>query len=324
MKKIIILSLTIFITLSSFCGIGCGKNDENKKTSIVCTIFPEYDWVMQILGKDCNRFDVTYLTHNGVDLHSYRPSVKDIATIASCKLFIYVGGESDAWVKDALNATENNDRICINLMDVLSEKLKDEHSDNGVIGGDVDKNHEEEDEKDEHVWLSLKNAMIVCDEIYSAIARLDEKNVDAYYENLQEYKIKLNELDNEFVEKTASLSYDTLVFGDRFPFRYFVDDYGLNYYAVFSGCSENAEASFETVVFLVKKVDELRLPAVCILEGGNSKLAHTIKESTKTKNQKIVTFDSMQSTTMKDYLNGSTYLSIMQYNLRALLNALSD
>ena len=182
--------------------------------------------------------------------------------------------------------------------------------------------HDHGEEKDEHVWLSLKNAQTLCVTIADALCAIDPDNKDAYTANASAYIEKLSALDGEYQSAVDSAARKTVLFGDRFPFRYLVDDYGLSYYAAFVGCSAETEASFETISFLAKKVDELKLPCVLTIEGAQHKIAETIVQNTTSKNQKVLTMDSMQSTTSKDVKNGTTYLSVMEKNLSVLKEAL--
>ena len=475
-----------------------------KSLKIVTTIFPEYDWVREVLGDQAENDELTMLLDNGVDLHSYQPTADDIVKISDCDLFIYVGGESDGWVDDALkNATNKNMKV-INLLEVLGDSVKAEEVVEGMqetehdhdhdhskevstfeddevqdrslsdwagdwqsaypfaldgtlddafaamaeesemtakeyktyyqngyktdisninIEGDhieftyedgkkvasdykyvgyyiqnwstgtkaamyrfeaVDRTsgapiyiefndhmiesaapehfhirmsnesfdaivdpekswptffpadmtgedlcehmeghgHDHGEEKDEHVWLSLKNAKTLVAAISDALQELDPGNKDTYAANTSAYIEKLSALDGEYQSAVDSAARKTVLFGDRFPFRYLVDDYGLSYYAAFVGCSAETEASFETISFLAKKVDELKLPCVLTIEGAQHKIAETIVQNTTSKNQKVLTMDSMQSTTSKDVKNGTTYLSVMEKNLSVLKEAL--
>ena len=507
MKKIFTLFLVLAMAVSLFTGCGKKNATENGETdsdklSVVTTIFPEYDWVKEILGDKAESTDLTMLLDNGVDLHSYQPTADDIIKISDCDLFIYVGGESDKWVDDALKEATNKDMKVINLLEVLGDSVKTEETVEGMqetehahdhskevstfeddevqdrslsdwagdwqsaypfaldgtlddafaamaeegemtaneyktyyqngyktditnidiegdhieftyedgkkVGSDyqyvgyyiqnwstgtkaamyrfeaVDRtsgapvyiefndhmieqaaaehfhirmsnesfdaiidpenswptffpadmtgeeicehmeghDHEHEEEDDEHVWLSLKNAETLVGAISDALQELDPDNKDAYTANTSAYIEKLSALDGEYQSAVDGAARKTVLFGDRFPFRYLVDDYGLSYYAAFVGCSAESEASFETVSFLAKKVDELGLPCVLTIEGKNHKIAETIVENTAEKNQKILTMDSMQSTTSEDVANGTTYLSVMEQNLSVLKEAL--
>ena len=327
MKKITALLLALFVLVGALAG--CGKqNDTNKtdKLSIVTTIFPEYDWVREILGDKADNAEITMLLDNGVDLHSYQPTADDIVKISDCDLFIYVGGESDGWVEDALRNAANRNMKVINLLEILGDSVKTEEIVEGMQEEEHEhedaEEHEHEEEADEHVWLSLKNAKMLVRVISKALQELDPDNKDIYAANADAYVKKLSALDAEYQAAVDAASNKTILFGDRFPFRYLVDDYGLSYYAAFVGCSAETEASFETVSFLAKKVDDLGLPCVLTIEGAQHRIAETIVQNTVGKNQKVLTMDSMQSTTSKDVANGATYLSVMEKNLSVLKEAL--
>ena len=331
MKKIITLMLVAVLAVCALSGCGTSKSGEDtkdKKIKIVTTIFPEYDWVMQILGDKADKADVTMLLDKGVDLHSYQPSTADIAKISEADVFIYVGGESDEWVEDVLKEAKNKKLKVINLMDVMGDKAKEEEVKEGMQPEEEEaeeaKNgkEEEEVEYDEHVWLSLKNAKIFTKKIADVLSEVDKDDAKTYQANYESYAKKLDNLDKKYADAVASAKNKTLVFGDRFPFRYLVNDYGLDYYAAFVGCSAESEASFETVTFLAKKIDELGLGNVLTIEGKNHKIAKTVVDNTKNKDQKVLTMDSMQSTTSKDVKDGATYLGIMEKNLEVLKEAL--
>ena len=499
MKKITALLLALMMLAGVLAG--CGKpKDAGKagKLKVVTTIFPEYDWVRAILGDKAENAEVTMLLDNGVDLHSYQPTADDIVKISDCDLFVYVGGESDGWVENALKNAANKNMKVINLLEVLGDSVKTEETVEGMqedghghshdeqlteddikdrtlsdfagawkslhpylLNGDLDKfcqhraeededrsttkdtylekyktswqcdaekisiegnnitftyadgktvsaeytyagyqpkrndegkirsvryqfettsadapkyvqfndhghepgeaehfhiyfgndgfdalmsaktnpffvkdtlsvedildelmGHDHGEEADEHVWLSLKNAKTLVGAISNALQEFDPDNKDTYATNAAAYIEKLSALDGAYQSAVDGAAHKTVLFGDRFPFRYLVDDYGLRYYAAFAGCSAETEASFETVSFLAKKVDELGLPCVLTIEGKNPKLAETIVQSTAGKNQKVLTMDSMQSMTSKDAANGATYLSVMEQNLSVLKEAL--
>lgn len=327
MKKITALLLALFMLVGALAG--CGKqNDTNQtdKLSIVTTIFPEYDWVREILGEKADNAEITMLLDNGVDLHSYQPTADDIVKISDCDLFIYVGGESDEWVEDALRNAANGNMKVINLLEVLGDSVKTEEIVEGMQEAEHEhedaEEHEHEEEADEHVWLSLKNAKMLVRVISKALQELDPDSKDIYAANADAYVKKLSALDAEYQAAVDAASNKTILFGDRFPFRYLVDDYGLRYYAAFVGCSAETEAGFETISFLAKRVDEWKLPCVLTIEGAQHKIAETIVQNTTTKNQKVLTMDSMQSTTTQDVKNGTTYLSVMEKNLSVLKEAL--
>lgn len=323
----LLLALAIIVGLLAGCG---QQNNTNKtdKLSIVTTIFPEYDWVKEILGDTAENAEITMLLDSGVDLHSYQPTVDDIVKISDCDLFLYVGGESDGWVKDALKNAPNEDRTVINLLDVLGDSVKEEETVEGMQEEDHDHEdadeHEEEAEYDEHIWLSLKNAQVLVAAISEALQESDPARKDTYAANSEAYVEKLSALDADYQAAVDSATYKALLFGDRFPFRYLADDYGLDYYAAFPGCSAETEASFETVSFLAGKMDALGLPCVLTIEGTQHKIAETVVQNTSQKNQKILTMDSMQAVTANDAASGVSYLSIMEKNLSVLKKALGQ
>lgn len=336
-------------------------DDTNKKLSVVCTIFPEYDWIRELVGDKKDNYEITYLMDKGVDLHSYQPTAEDIAKIANCDLFVYVGGESDGWVKDALKESKNDKMQVVNLLEALGNNVKeeevvegmqeeDEHDHDHGKKEDADHDHEhkedadhdhehkddadhdhdhdedghhhDEVEYDEHVWLSLRNASSLVNELAARLQIIDPENKDYYAGTAAEYTSKLGDLDSRYLAAVKKAKNKTVLFGDRFPFRYLVDDYGLKYYAAFVGCSAETEASFETVAFLAKKADELKLNNVLVIENSDQKIAKKIVETTKAKDQKIVEMNSMQSVTADQIADGATYLGIMEANLKALEAAL--
>ena len=360
MKKRKLAAILTTMALGASVLSGCSKNDDKKdnkvdetkaeitvteevgteekvedKYSIVCTTFPQYDWAKEVIGDKIDNYELTLLLDNGVDLHSYQPTVDDIKKIGEADMFIYVGGESDEWVEDALVTAQNKDICVINLMEVLGENVKEEETVEGMqeekegieglFGDKEEKVHDHEDgdkEYDEHVWLSVKNAKILTKAIADGLAKIDQSNAQTYKANADSYISELKQLDEEYAETVDKAPVKTVLFGDRFPFRYMVDDYGIRYYAAFVGCSAETEASFETISFLAGKADELELPAVITIEGSDKKLAETIVKNTASGNMKILTMDSMQATTSKDAAEGITYISIMRKNLEVLREAL--
>lgn len=330
------------------------EKGNSNKISIVCTTFPQYDWVKNILGEEAERFNVTLLLDNGVDMHSYQPAVKDIATAGSSDLFIYVGGESDTWVEDALKEAKNKDLKAINLMETLDNFVKEEEVVEGMqeeresLGHSHEKSskekqeqtqkesHEnsqeingqkeaadEEPEYDEHIWLSIRNAEIMVKNIEKAIEQLDSDNAKVYQNNAENYIKKLDTLDKQYANTIQNAKYKAILFGDRFPFRYMADDYDLKYYAAFAGCSAETMAGFETVTFLAKKADELRLPVILTIENSDGRIAEAVKSNTTKKNQKILAMNSLQSVTKEQIADGITYLQVMQENLSVLSEALN-
>ena len=337
-RKILSACTACLLSIALLCGCGAeapaapedkpgaketqdaGKEDGagGDSLSIVASIFPAYDWARNVIGDD-RTAELTLLVDSGVDLHSYQPSVEDILTISTCDLFIYVGGESDGWATDALSQAVNKDMVVINLLDALGSRAREEE----IVEGMEEKEEEEEEgAMDEHVWLSLKNAEVLTEAIEKALAEIDPDNASLYEDNLAAYLEKLSALDEAYALAVGEAPRDTLLFGDRFPFRYLTEDYGLNYYAAFSGCSAETEASFETILFLADKVDELGLSGILTIDGSDRKIASTIAETAKKGKPEILTLDSIQSVTKEDMEKGVTYLSIMEENLEVLKKAL--
>lgn len=296
--------------------LGCDSQvKQQKRLSIVATTFPEYDWVKNIVGND-SLFEITLL-EKGVDLHSFEPTPENILQISKADLFIYVGGESDEWVEKALENPQNPNRKVVNMMQVLGEKVKAEKI---VEGMEEEHHHEEGEEMDEHVWLSLQNASILVRHIADSLVALSPEKKEMIVANANAYREKLEALDAEFAK--VIVPGKTILFGDRFPFRYLVDDYKISYYAAFVGCSAETEASFETIAFLAKKVDELNLKTIFVLESRTHKIAETIRDNTKSKDQQILPLHSIQSISDLDLQNGVNYYRLMQQNLEVLKRAL--
>ncbi len=338
-NRIFGLIMASVLTVSVFCGCGAsgtaadsdqkgGGASENtanaSKYSIVCTTFPQYDWIRSIIGDDSDKFQLTMLLDQGTDLHSYQPTAEDIAKIADADMFVYVGGESDGWVDSALKEATNKNMKVVNMLESLGDAVKEEEVVPGMQAEEEEDSEEEEGpEYDEHVWLSLKNAVILADVLSENIQELDPENKTDYVDNAAEYVDKLSDLDRRYELTVSGSKRQAILFGDRFPFRYMADDYGLTYYAAFVGCSAESEASFETITFLAQKVDDLKLPVILTIEGADHSIAESIKKATESKNQEILTMNSMQSVTAKDVADGETYLNVMEDNLNVLSQALN-
>jgi zinc transport system substrate-binding protein len=337
MNKHTVRNFSLILALAASCLTGCSTANASvnpelttdtqaadpSKLHIVCTIFPEYDWVKQILGEQADHAEVTYLLNNGTDLHSYQPTADDMIRISTCDLFIYVGGESDKWAVDALKESVNKDMRTISLMDAVGSSAKEEELKEGMQGEEEEDEAEEdgEIEYDEHVWLSLKNAGTICKVIADDLSAIDPDHADSYQTNLDSYTAKLDQMDNDFQTLADTASVKTLVFADRFPFRYFVDDYGLDYYAAFIGCSAETEASFETVAFLSDKLNELGCDTVFTLENSDHSIAETIIR-TAGRDAAIAELNSLQSVSAQDIADGASYLSLMQKNYDVLAKAI--
>ena len=337
-------TVLVFLLIPAVALSGCVQSSYGKddKISVICTIFPLYDWVRQITENQTENIDLTLLSANLTDLHNYQPSVDDIVRISGCDLFIHVGGESDGWVDDALKQATNKNMVVINLLDILGDAVKIEEIIEGMETGEAgsgkhnagdvrnaggndgiaDIDGGSETDYDEHIWLSLRNAQVSCSVITEALSSMDAGNADIYGSNCIEYSEKLSNLDSEYRAVINTAPVRILLFADRFPFRYLTDDYGLSYYAAFQGCSAETEVSFGTIIFLMKKLDELDLSKIMVTESSDKKLAETIIRESNSNDRQILVLDAMQSVSSKDLANGVTYLSIMESNLNVLKEAL--
>lgn len=357
-----IAALTAFMLILSL-GLPTLAQEETK-LNIVCTTFPIYDWVRNILGERQDAAELRLLQDSGVDLHNYQPTAQDIIAISSADLFVYIGGESDGWVEAAIWEAQNRRMVSVSLVDVLGKLVKNELVVEGMQEGEHGHEHGEEhdeehgddhdhdahehdehehdehehdeheheehehthehehDEPDEHVWLSLKNAQAAVRFLRDILMELDKEKAAVYEQNAQAYIDRLGDLDRLYVQSIGQKKEPVLLFADRFPFRYLMDDYGIGYYAAFSGCSAETEASFATIAFLASKVDELELPAVISIDGSDQSVAQAVIQASEEKNQRLLRLNSMQSTSWPDVEAGADYLDIMKNNLDTILQAL--
>lgn len=352
MKKFAAFAMFVLATALMFVACSAESNEKapaQKKVSIVATIYPQYDWLKNVLGDRLDAVNLKLLIKNGTDLHSYKPSAQDIAAIASADMVVFVGGESDEWIEKALKATPKEGRVQVNLMEALGDRVKEEevvegmqaeeehHHEHGEEAEEHEHEHHEHAEEhehehhehaeapenDEHIWLSLKNAELLVMNLADALSKVDTAHATEYHMNAGLYIAKISALDAQYRAATDSAHFKTILFGDRFPFRYLVDDYGIKYFAAFVGCSAESEASFETVAFLAGKMDSLALPAIFTIDGSNGKIARAILDaSKKSKETPVLTLNSMQSVTDAQMQSGVDYLSVMQSNLEVLKKAI--
>lgn len=308
-------AILIVLTLLCLPLAGCGAEaaEETDGISVVATVFAPYDFARQLVG---DRGEVTLLLPPGSEAHSYEPSPKDIIEIQNCDVFIYVGGVSDAWVTDVLESVGDGVRT-VTLMDCV-ELLEEEH----VEGMEIDE-HEHDDgevEYDEHVWTSPRNAKLICEKIAAALSEADPEGEAEYSAALEGYCAELDELDAAFTDVVANGVRNTIVFGDRFPLLHFAKAYGLEYYAAWPGCADEAEPSAATVAFLIDKVNEENIPVVFHIELSNEDMADTICEATGA--EKLL-FSACHNVTRAQFEEGVTYLDLMWQNVDALKEALS-
>ena len=316
-KCISVLLAALFVLPSLLTS--CGKTGGKDKISIVCTAFPQYDFVMNILGENSENFEVTYLLESGTDMHSYSNtiSVDDKVKILSCDLFICIGGSSEKWIDDLLSGEKSKEIRTLKLIDCVSELVcpsKDEHTDH---------DHSHAHECDEHIWLSPKRAQMMCEAIYREICALDSENTDVYTENHTKYKEKLKKLDNGFESMISSAKTNYLIFADRFPFVYLTNDYNISYSAAFGGCSTETSATFETVARLVKDIKDNDIKNLIVLEKGKTSIADTLVSESGRNDIAVLSVISMQNVSKKDIEGGMTYISAMQKNLEILGKAMN-
>ena len=315
---ILILAATVFMVIK----INERRNNQ-AHASIISTSFVGYDFARAVNG-DSN--GIKMLLKPGAESHDYEPSPQDIIDIEKADLFIYVGGESEAWVEKILHDNNIDKSKTLRLMDLV--ELKEEETVEGMEEtsheheheeGEHSGEHEEETEYDEHIWTSPKNAIKLVEAIQVKMMQLKPAESDKYTENTVKYTAKISELDAKFREIVASSSKKELIFGDRFPFRYFVDEYGLKYYAAFPGCAEQTEASSNTVAFLIDKIKQDGIQVVLKIELTAGNLAKTIAEET---GAKVMELNSAHNVSAEDFENGVTYVDIMTKNTEVLAEAL--
>ena len=329
MKRIALIAALIGLTLGILSGcrqpetIGGAApafaETTDARRSIVCTTFPQYDWVRQILGGRADEFDVTLLRDGRTDIHSFQPTASDIVTISTAEIFIHVGGDIDAWTADALRNAANADMTVINLTEILGDALEEGAITTAHTDDCDDDHYHDHAHGDGHIWLSLRNAAVFCEAIADALAPADPQGAAEYRANLAAYTEKLAALDARYRYTLESSGGGTLVFGGRFPFRYLMDDYGIDYYAAFPGCSADVEVSFGTIITLADIIDEHGIGAIIVTDGADTAIAEVIAGNTQTGGQRILMMDAMQSVTRL----GATYLGIMENNLDVLAEALA-
>ncbi len=313
MRKFSLILLIIVIFSFSGCGNKLSSSEDSKKINVVATIFPQYDFTRQI-AKD--KINLKMLIPPGAESHSYEPTPQDIINIQKSDLFIYVGGENDEWIKNILNSIDMSNKTIISLVDCVDTCEEDFKT----IAPDQEKSHDETKEIDEHVWTSPKNAKKITEKISEVLCKLDSKNSDFYTKNTKEFVNQLNILDNNFKKIVSNSKRNTLIFGDRFPFRYFVEEYGLNYYAAFPGCASQTDTNATKIAFLIDKIKQNNIPVVLKMELSNENIAKSLAEATNTK---VLTMYSCHNAPKDDFENGVNYLDYMNKNLNVLEEALN-
>ena len=316
-KKYLCALFAALTALTLLFASACDFSSDGK-LHIVCTIFPQYDWVRE-LTEGADNVEVTLLEDSGADLHNFRPSAADKVSILNSDLFVYTGGESDDWARTLLENADKDVRS-LDLIEALGDRALTEEE---GIEESGEHDHEHEDEVDEHIWLSVQNAKVLVSAITEELCGVDEENAALYQSNAASYLAELSDLDELFEETVSSAKRSVLVFADRYPFRYLAHDYGLTCYAAFSGCSAESEASFATILALVRHVEENALPYVMVLENSTQGIAKQVIDNTKSKDQGILVLNSLQSVTREDIENRATYLGLMKEDLAVLKTALN-
>ncbi len=320
LRQYISVLMAIILVLPTVFLASCDADRASDKISIVCSTFAQYDFTMNILGKASDKFDVTYLLESGTDMHSYSNSisVEDKVKILSSDLFICIGGSSEKWIDELLDDRDSTNTKVIKLIDSVGELVCADD------GNHKDHDHLHADECDEHIWLSPKRAIMMCDKICDEICELDDQNADLYVENYYaKYKKKLEELDRAYESAVSSAKNNHLVFADRFPFVYLINDYGIGYSAAFDGCSAETNATYETVVSLVKDIKEKNIKVLITLEKSKTDIADTLIAESGRADMSVMSVISMQNVSKKDIDNGMTYISVMYENLEILGKAMN-
>ena len=328
--KIIISLMVILLT-----GLGIilkinSRQSGNARPLIVATNFPAYDFARAVAGDTA---EIKMLIDPGVETHDFEPTPGDIIDIKNSQMFIYNGGESDEWVDDILKNIGPETKI-LRMMDAVSvveeetvEGMETNQEQNETKHRRYEINHsqnetnqkQDEVEYDEHIWTSVRNAQKIINYIKNELIRILPEHEKLFNNNAQNYAEKLADLDVKFQEIVNNGKRKTLIFGDRFPLRYFVDDYNLNYFAAFPGCSEQTEASGETIAFLAEKIQSEKIPVVLKIELSSGAIAETIARET---GAKILTFQTGHNLSATDFTSGRTYVEIMTENLATLKEAL--
>ncbi|VUZ25398.1 High-affinity zinc uptake system binding-protein ZnuA [Acetobacterium wieringae] len=327
-KKIVVFIVLLILAVGV---TGCSQNTAAKnaesagKISIVTTIFPVYDFARAIAG---GQAELTMLVKPAAEVHSYDPSPADMIKIQEADVFIYIGGENDAWVNTILESMDTSNKKIIRLMDAVKpveeETVEGMEAEEEVVVAETTQTNTEpaaEIEYDEHIWTAPKNAILMVNEIAAVLAEIDPPNAAAYTQNAATYTAQIQAVDDEIAGIVAASPNKLLVFGDRFPFRYFVDEFGLNYKAAFPGCSTDTEASAGTLAYLMNTIKENNIKYVYYIELSNQNIAKAISEQT---GAGLLQLHSAHNVTKDDFDAGATYVSIMQQNAENLRKGLAN
>ena len=318
MKKLLVMLVALCVLFSS-CTYS--RKDENNKINVICTAFPQYDFVREIAGDNVN---LKLLLPPGAEAHSYDPTPRDIIALSDSDIFIMIGGESEHWAMHLLKGQKSNSRIVVNLFEHVTkyaeENIEGMETDGHTHNHENSQTHDEEHTYDEHIWTSPHNAASMCSAITDALCKADSKNADIYIKNLDIYTQKLKELEKSFLELRKNSKRKLLVFGDRFPMRYLIEFMDLKYYAAFPGCSSKTEPSAKTIAFLSDKVKESDIPVVLYMDYSDGRIAKTIAMESDAKAKRLYSCHNLSE---QDINNGESYISLMTENLNVLKEALN-
>ena len=324
MKRLICITLALLLTLPLLTGCA-GEKKSDGGIKIVCTVFPQYDWIRNILG-DSEEIELTLIIQNGADPHSYQPTATDVMNISSCDMIVTLGGDSEKWVDEALERAQNADVKKIELAEIEGMTLREISSSSHTHEEDGHEHEHDHDHGafDEHLWLSVKNAITATKALTAEICKLDANNSDTYQSNATGYISSLETLDEEYASVASNVPEENrfVLFADRFPFVYLLSDYDIEYQAAFEGCTTDTDADFDTVIKLINEADKHSVSYIAVTESSDGALAETVASSTKKKDIQILTLNSLQRVNKKDINNGVSYLGVMRENLQTLKTAL--
>lgn len=321
-NKTITASVICIVLMIALCmlAIGCQNKTKSDKLSVVCTVFPLYDWTSQIVG-ECDKIEVSYLAHNGEDMHSFQPGAEDMIKISDADVVVYIGGESEEWLREYLENNPNPERTEVCLFDCVGQ--------NGILCeeeaclGDADESEEEDEEEteyDEHIYMSITLAESAAKEICDALIDADIDDTNIFKTNFMKYSKELDALDNEYKNACQGAN-KTMIIADRFPFLYLFKEYNLQSCAAFKGCSAETEADFATVTTLAGLYDESGMDGVFVTESSDKRLAQTVIDNSVKGSGEIYVLNSMQSVSSKDIEAGASYIGYMKSNLEVIVNA---
>lgn len=316
-KRAFLCMILALLLLLSACGQSVEEDTDPDQLTVVATVYPAYDFARAVGG---DLADVQLLLPPGTESHSYEPTPADILVVQDCDLFIYLGGESDTWVETILESVELRGQT-LRMVDCVP--LLEEETVEGMESYEEGHDHDHDEAPglgevvgyDEHVWTSPKNAALITRAVGDKLAELDPANADTYAANSADYAAQIEDLDREFADFFAGVEDRTMVFGDRFPLRYFAEEFNIDYYAAFPGCSTQTEPSAATIAFLTDKVREEQIPTVWYIEFSNHLVADSIAESAGVK---TAMFHTCHNVSADDLAAGATYVSLMEQNLETL------